>query len=174
MYKRLKERSKRVDNNCSGDVDDNDENKKDARHQHRLRVIKKLDEIGFSWTKPKKVTPFFPQLADELKDFQLQHGHCNVPYVLYQDQYIDNQCQPHDPSNVNKRNEGDNEEKDGATKMQLGKFVHTMVRALVMTVACFRRLSSCTSALQESLNNLICFLFVFVAFLSETPFSLMC
>ena len=144
MYKRLKERSKHVDctsndNKCSSVIDDHDENKSDVRHQYRLRVIKKLDEIGFSWTKPKKVTPFFPQMVDELKDFKHQRGHCNVPYVLYQDQYVDNQCQPHDSSNGNKRNEGNNDEKDGATKMQLGKFVHTMVRIRVMNVACFRR-----------------------------------
>ena len=35
-------------------------------------IKKKLDEIGFRWTKPNKITQFFPQMMDELKQYKKQ------------------------------------------------------------------------------------------------------
>ena len=70
-------------------------------------IRQKLDEIGFRWTKPKKITQFFPQMMDELKQYKQQFGHCNVPW---------------DYKNESSKNVINDR------ILQLGKFVQAMVR----------------------------------------------
>ena len=81
-------------------------------------IRQKLDEIGFRWTKPKKITQFFPQMMDELKQYKQQFGHCNVPW-----DYKNESSSKNDNVRNNKI-------------LQLGNFVQAMVRTIATKRQC--------------------------------------